>query len=48
MPIGAKLYEDASKDAKNGGDGTKNDESKKDEPLEGEVVDSEPKPDKKS
>lgn len=37
MPIGAKLYEAASKDASK--DGEKPDADKKDEPVEGEVVD---------
>lgn len=41
MPIGAKMYEQASKEEeKNDESGTKNEESKdKDEPVEGEVVD---------
>lgn len=42
MPIGAKMYEQASKDAAD----TENDDKKEDEPIEGEVVDE--KEDKKS
>ncbi len=38
MPIGAKMYEAASKESQESADKSK-DESKKDEPVEGEVVD---------
>jgi len=47
MPIGAKMYEAASKDEKkdeaNEDDDKKGKESKKDEPIEGEVVDEDKK-----
>ena len=39
MPIGAKLYQSASEDAKKGDSGDSGKSSDKDEPVEGEVVD---------
>ena len=47
MPIGSKLYE-ASKDEKPADDKSEaSDETKSDEPIEGEVVDEEKPKDKK-
>jgi len=39
MPIGAKMYEQAQKEESKDGDDDKKDSDKKDEPVEGEVVD---------
>ena len=41
MPIGAKLYEQSAKDAPKEGEEKSDDADKKDEPVEGEVVDDE-------
>ena len=42
MPIGAKMYEEASKEQLKA-DETASDDKKKDEPVEGEVVDEDKK-----
>ena len=39
MPIGAKMYQEASKDTKTDGASGAGDSGKSDEPVEGEVVD---------
>jgi len=43
MPIGAKMYEAASKDAGSGDSKKESEETSKDEPVEGEVVDEDKK-----